>query len=375
MRVLACILLFACAPAWARCVIEGRILDDLPDMSCHAPNLVASGQPAPADIERLKRAGIQLVIDLSKDSETPDFDEAVAVRAAGIEFRNLPIDGAAGLTSERIVEFDRLINEAGDRPTLIHGASSNRVGALMALRAAELQGQSPEAAIEIGKEWGLDSLEPDVRQKLAQRDTGEVREQANEEAMEGAMEDAKEEVKEEVKEKANKAARKATPAPAAKVTSVPVFPRIKLAGGVYILPKTVTMPAAKGKYRLVIDATTDDVTGAGINRDLESAARALNLYALAGVPAKRVKLAVVIHGKAVAAVLAEASYRKKFGKPNPNAALIAELNQAGVRIVLCGQAMVHAGLTQAEVRGDVGVELSAMTALVDLQKDGYELIP
>ncbi|MBL0164418.1 MAG: DsrE family protein [Xanthomonadales bacterium] len=342
MRLLAFILLVIGAPAWASCALEGKILDSLPNMSCHTPNLVASGRLGAADIDRLKQAGVRLVIDLSEDSETPDFDEGAAVRAAGIEYRSLPIDGAAGLTSGHVDELDRLIAEAGNKPTLIHCASSNRVGALMALRAARLQGRSPAAAIEIGKAWGLKSLEPVVTRQLASREAG---------------------------------SRTPTAPPSADARPALAYPRIAMAGGVYALPASVKMPAADREYRLVIDAKSDEVNDAGLNRRLEIAARALNLYALAGVPADKIKLVVVVHGKATAAVLADASYQKKFGKPNPDAGLIAALHEAGVRISLCGQAMVHADYTIADVRNDVRVELSAMTTLADLQADGYSLIP
>ncbi|MCB1596489.1 MAG: hypothetical protein KDI87_02140 [Gammaproteobacteria bacterium] len=49
---------------------------------------------------------------------------------------------------------------------MIHCTSSNRVGALIALRAATLQGMSGDAAVELGKTWGLGSLEPAVRERL-----------------------------------------------------------------------------------------------------------------------------------------------------------------------------------------------------------------
>jgi hypothetical protein len=37
----------------------------------------------------------------------------------------------------------------------------------MALRAASLQGMSNDDAVEIGRAWGLGSLEPAVRERLA----------------------------------------------------------------------------------------------------------------------------------------------------------------------------------------------------------------
>ncbi len=139
----------------------------LPNVSFHEDRRVASGRLSAADIPKLAAAGIQTVIDLSADGETPDFDEAAAVRDAGMRYHNLPIHGPQDLTPENVRAFDTLLASVGDAPLLIHCASSNRVGALMALRAATLQGMSGDAAVEVGRAWGLKSLEPAVRARLA----------------------------------------------------------------------------------------------------------------------------------------------------------------------------------------------------------------
>ncbi len=163
---------------------------------------------------------------------------------------------------------------------------------------------------------------------------------------------------------------------AAKPTPPPlVFPRIASAGGVFALADGVEMPAPTAVHRLLIDATGGETTASGVNVGLEAAARALNLYALAGVPPENVKVAVVVHGKATSLVLSAAAYQRRFGKPSPDAALIAALHDAGVAIYVCGQALTHQGYVPADVHPDVVVALSAMTKLVDLQAQGYGLIP
>jgi uncharacterized protein (TIGR01244 family) len=145
---------------------EEAAMAGLPHVAFPAPHRVASGRLQAGDIATLKRAGIRQVIDLSLDSETPGFDEAAAVRAAGIGYHNLPIRGAGDLTRARVAQFDRLLLDAGDQPTLVHCASSNRVGAMIALRAALIDGRSTEAALAEGRRWGLKSLEPAVRERL-----------------------------------------------------------------------------------------------------------------------------------------------------------------------------------------------------------------
>lgn len=129
------------------------------------PGVVAAGRLTAEDVSELKDAGIRKVIDLSTDPETPGFDEGAALRSAGIEYSNLPLRGAPDLTRENVLAFDALMRDA-DRPVLVHCASGNRVGAMAALRAAWVEGKSADEAIAIGKQWGLTSLEPQVREKL-----------------------------------------------------------------------------------------------------------------------------------------------------------------------------------------------------------------
>ncbi len=130
-----------------------------------APGIVSAGRLQPADMAQLREAGIEQVIDLTPDDETPDFDEASAVRSAGIEYSNLPVRGAEDLTRENVIAFDQLIQNA-KRPVLVHCASGNRVGAMAALRSAWIEGQSEDDAIAVGKAWGLKALEPQVRERI-----------------------------------------------------------------------------------------------------------------------------------------------------------------------------------------------------------------
>ena len=125
----------------------------------------AGGRIGAEDLPALRAAGIVHVIDLTPDSETPGFDEAAAVRAAGLAYDNLPIAGAGDLDLAAVAAFDQLLGGVRG-PALVHCASGNRVGALAALRAAWLQGADDEAAIAEGRRWGLRGLEGEVRQRL-----------------------------------------------------------------------------------------------------------------------------------------------------------------------------------------------------------------
>ena len=80
---------------------------------------------------------------------------------------SLPIASADDLNRANVDRFDALLKKQQGSPSLVHCAGSNRVGALIALRAGWIKGKSTDEAIAIGKQWGLASLEPVVREKLA----------------------------------------------------------------------------------------------------------------------------------------------------------------------------------------------------------------
>lgn len=125
-----------------------------------------SGQPSAEAIAKLPSAGITTVIDLRPDAETPDLDEKAVVEKAGLKYILLPISGAADLTPENVNRFDQLLKQTSSENVLIHCASGNRVGAMMALQARWVQGMSAEESFAIGKAAGMTGLTGDVQKLL-----------------------------------------------------------------------------------------------------------------------------------------------------------------------------------------------------------------
>ncbi|MDH7451856.1 sulfur transferase domain-containing protein [Luteimonas composti] len=152
--------------ATAAASAEAPATDALSRFNKPAQGILTGGRITADDLPALRAAGIRHVIDLTPDAETPDFDEASAVRAAGLAYDNLPIAGASDLDRASVDAFDQLLLGI-EGPALVHCASGNRVGALAALRAAWLNGAEEEAAIAEGRRWGLRSLESEVRKRLA----------------------------------------------------------------------------------------------------------------------------------------------------------------------------------------------------------------
>jgi uncharacterized protein (TIGR01244 family) len=128
--------------------------------------LYVAGQPAAEEFVIFAAQGGRHVINLRPPEETPDFNEAAAVTRSGMAYYNIPIAGAAGLTRDNVEQLDRLLAKLEGEKTLLHCSSSNRVGALMALRAKWLHGASFDEALAVGTTHGLTSLQPQVEALL-----------------------------------------------------------------------------------------------------------------------------------------------------------------------------------------------------------------
>lgn len=129
-------------------------------------NVFASGQPTQEQLQLLASSGVKHIINLRPSSEQ-DWDEGAYVKSLGMEYHNIPVAGADGVSSANAQQLNDLLGSLNGQPLLVHCASSNRVGALRALTAGETNGAALESAIATGKSWGLTSLEPLVRTKLS----------------------------------------------------------------------------------------------------------------------------------------------------------------------------------------------------------------
>lgn len=140
----------------------------LPQQGHPLANVVTAGQPDASEFSSIKAAGVSRVVNLRPAAEDAGFDEAAVVTGLGMDYQVIPVAGPGDLSMNTAKALDKALYEAGDAGVLIHCASSNRVGALLALRAAWLQGASNEAALALGEAGGLTKMMPMVQQLLAQ---------------------------------------------------------------------------------------------------------------------------------------------------------------------------------------------------------------
>jgi intracellular sulfur oxidation DsrE/DsrF family protein len=95
-----------------------------------------------------------------------------------------------------------------------------------------------------------------------------------------------------------------------------------------------------------------------------------------GLDRKKVKLALIVHGTATQTLLKNAAYKAATGKDNGSIALLEALNEAGVQIIVCGQALISRNVPRAELLPFVKVATSATMARATLHAQGYAtLVP
>ncbi len=114
-------------------------------------------------------------------------------------------------------------------------------------------------------------------------------------------------------------------------------------------------------------------SAAEVNPTLPTIARYVNTLAKWGVPKQKRHIIVMFHQRNddFDIVLTNAAFKKKYGKDNPNVALIAALKNAGVEFRACGQAVAGRKIDAKDINPDIQVDLWAMTTFMNLQMKGF----
>lgn len=146
-------------------------------------------------------------------------------------------------------------------------------------------------------------------------------------------------------------------------------------GPVFDLPATAFQLSSNQLHKVLFDVAGGKRARDTLNRRLETVARFLNMHARNGIAPERLQLAVIMHGGSSFDALSDAAYRQRFGTDNPNTALITALREAGVTLYLCGQSAGFNGIKVSELSPHVELALSAMTVTVELDSQGYAVLP
>lgn len=130
------------------------------------PQLYTAGQPSAAELQQAAAAGVTTLIDLRQPDEVRGFDETAAAERLGLRYVRIPVAGAAGLTEANAKALRTALAQS-QGPVLLHCASGNRAGALLALLQAR-EGASVDDALTFGRAAGMTSLEAPTRVLLEQ---------------------------------------------------------------------------------------------------------------------------------------------------------------------------------------------------------------
>lgn len=110
-------------------------------------------QPTPAELARLRQAGVKTVIDFRHPSETPVPNAALA-EAAGLGYVNIPVK-ANSISPADVAALDQALR-AKPGPFLLHCAAGPRAAGLYFLREARQNGWAAEQALAASARAGFD---------------------------------------------------------------------------------------------------------------------------------------------------------------------------------------------------------------------------
>ncbi len=152
------------------------------------------------------------------------------------------------------------------------------------------------------------------------------------------------------------------------------YPAIPGFGPVHPLPDAAVQPSKTKIYKAFFDVTTGIKDPSKPNGGLDHVARAVNVFVSAGVPLSHLHFVAVLHGPSTPAALDNAHYRAKYNVDNPNIKLINELEKAGVKVEVCGQALADLDYEHAWVNKQVTITLSALSDAVIYGDMGYAFV-
>lgn len=135
-------------------------------------------------------------------------------------------------------------------------------------------------------------------------------------------------------------------------------------------------PADKNAvYKIAWDVTKGPENPDGIAPGFSRPANFLFMADAEGLSRKKVHLAIIVRGAAAKSLRNNAAYKAAAGVDNASIPLLEALNAAGVKIIVCGQALAGLKVPREELLPFVLVATSATMARATLHAQGYAAFP
>jgi uncharacterized protein (TIGR01244 family) len=138
---------------------------NLPQESEPVAGVIASGQPTREQFAAAADNGVTTVINLRREAETEPRNIKDEAESAGMTYVNIPIAGPGDLNRDNAQALADAM-DAADGKVLVHCGSSNRVGALLALKARWIDGMNADDAYQLGLDGGMTGLSGAVKTLL-----------------------------------------------------------------------------------------------------------------------------------------------------------------------------------------------------------------
>jgi uncharacterized protein (TIGR01244 family) len=111
--------------------VESKSIEDIFNYVPISSDLRTSGQPSESDLQKIKAAGFQAVVNLAPhNGENSLKNEAKAVAALGLEYIHIPVD-FRNPTAKDFTKFVEAINALRGQRVWVHCAANMRVSAFI----------------------------------------------------------------------------------------------------------------------------------------------------------------------------------------------------------------------------------------------------
>jgi len=160
----------------------------------------------------------------------------------------------------------------------------------------------------------------------------------------------------------------------AQETMTKMGPILEGYGAVFQIEKPDLILNKDKEYKVIFDIYTDKSKDNTINPLINTVARYLNMHAQHDVPLDHMKIVIILHGAATKSALSAEAYLTQFKEENLNSKLLHALKEVNVETFVCGQSYLANGFDINDKSNDVKLALSALTALVKYQSEGYQII-
>jgi uncharacterized protein (TIGR01244 family) len=146
-------------------------------------HLYRGAQPADESWKHLAKLGIKTIVDLRRPTEHSTEAEEKAVKAAGMRYVNIPMQGVVAPSDESIVRVLALMKSESSGPVFVHcKRGADRTGAVIAVYRMAHDGWANNKAIHEAKSLGMSWMQVGIKHYISTYRAPEVVAEAASEA-------------------------------------------------------------------------------------------------------------------------------------------------------------------------------------------------